>query len=591
TLHSGCIPGSLPRLEAGSITSYDANSNSTDPHPWECVNASTSVDASYDWKTELQEIRNAIKESGASWTAGYTPVLEYPAEIQNEMLGANVPQDDFGHRLSNPLPTQSPPSEWDWRPYMTSVRDQGPCGSCVSFGTLAAFEGVVKIVDSGNGRNWDPDFSESQLFFCGGGSCSSGWNHGSALNFLLSNGVIDEEGYPYYETKEHEGGLYYQSCSQNAPDWMYRTLKIQDWNYITYGGCTPTERDLIKDALVTYGPLVTRFDVYEDFRYYTGGVYEHTGGSYIGGHCVCLVGYKDDSSYSSGGYWICKNSWGPGWGEEGYFRIAYGEVGIDDYVAYMVFNRPASQPDLKVHDITLNPDVDDLYPGDSVDIDVEIWNVGSIDAGSFGVDVYFDGELVGTYTVSSLVAHGSEIISLTINWPTDCDIHEIKAVVDIANAVAEASEVNNERWEYHHASLLFENFEEQWTSGSSPIFFEGFENGFPPTGWQVYNLGDDTTGVTWQQDDVAVHDVYSAACWWGEPTEFQNEWLVTGPITLPVGNVYLSFAHYASYASWDTIPNHVWISTSGPAVADFTGSNGALVGDYSYSNGTLPTTW
>src|SRR5206468_3305820 len=41
-------------------------------------------------------------------------------------------------------------------------------------------------------------------------------------------------------------------------------------------------------------------------------------------HCVSVVGYDDVA-----GCWICKNSWGPGWGDRGFFRIAYGEVGID----------------------------------------------------------------------------------------------------------------------------------------------------------------------------------------------------------------------------------------------------------------------
>jgi C1A family cysteine protease len=33
-----------------------------------------------------------------------------------------------------------------------------------------------------------------------------------------------------------------------------------------------------------------------------------------GGHAVTIVGYTSEA-------WIVKNSWGPGWGEKGYFRI------------------------------------------------------------------------------------------------------------------------------------------------------------------------------------------------------------------------------------------------------------------------------
>jgi hypothetical protein len=64
--------------------------------------------------------------------------------------------------------------------------------------------------------------------------------------------------------------------------------------------------------------------VYNDFFSYTSGVYRHVSGGVAGGHCVCAVGYND-----AGGYWICKNSWGTGWGQAGYFNIAYGECGID----------------------------------------------------------------------------------------------------------------------------------------------------------------------------------------------------------------------------------------------------------------------
>jgi len=77
----------------------------------------------------------------------------------------------------------------------------------------------------------------------------------------------------------------------------------------------------IKTALATYGPLTTTFTVYSDFFSYRSGVYTYTSGTYQGGHAVLIVGYDDP-----GQYFIVKNSWGTGWGEAGFFRIAYSEV-------------------------------------------------------------------------------------------------------------------------------------------------------------------------------------------------------------------------------------------------------------------------
>jgi uncharacterized protein (UPF0297 family) len=53
-------------------------------------------------------------------------------------------------------------------------------------------------------------------------------------------------------------------------------------------------------------------------------VYHHVSGQEVGLHNVVVVGYSEAEQY-----WICKNSWGTGWGEQGFFRIAYGEGGID----------------------------------------------------------------------------------------------------------------------------------------------------------------------------------------------------------------------------------------------------------------------
>jgi len=64
---------------------------------------------------------------------------------------------------------------------------------------------------------------------------------------------------------------------------------------------------------------------------YKTGIYVHTTGSRQGGHAIKVVGYGKDKA-SGLSYWICANSWGPNWGESGYFRIAYGECGIDSTV-------------------------------------------------------------------------------------------------------------------------------------------------------------------------------------------------------------------------------------------------------------------
>ena len=77
----------------------------------------------------------------------------------------------------------------------------------------------------------------------------------------------------------------------------------------------------IKTALIKYGPLPTAMMVYEDFMHYKTGVYSYTTGKKLGGHAILLVGYNDD-----GQYFILKNSWDTGWGENGFFRIAYSEM-------------------------------------------------------------------------------------------------------------------------------------------------------------------------------------------------------------------------------------------------------------------------
>jgi len=228
----------------------------------------------------------------------------------------------------------APPS-WDWRNvggtnYVTSIRNQGGCGSCVAFGTLGAFESVIKVRGGPT-----TDLSEAHLFFCGGGTCAHGWYTSAALNYLKNSGTPDEACFPY---QAHD-----MSCSNTCSDWQNRAWKIDDWNWVS-------GRNNIKNALVNYGPLVGAFEVFEDFYYdypdtseWPDNVYYHHYGNSVGWHAIAIVGYNDNP-----GYWICKNSWGSWWGLNGYFKMGYGECSLEDNIAYINYqqsgNAPPEQP-------------------------------------------------------------------------------------------------------------------------------------------------------------------------------------------------------------------------------------------------------
>jgi C1A family cysteine protease len=203
-------------------------------------------------------------------------------------------------------------SGYDW---MTSVKNQLSCGSCVAFGSIAAFEGQIRV--QANSASWSMDLSEQHLFSCGGGSCSSGWTISAALNYLKQSGTPDESCFPY-QAKDSTT----LPCSNTCSDWQSRAYKISSWHWTT---SDPSDIQ----ATLLGGPLVASFEVFADFYYsYTGGVYHHTWGGSIGWHCITIVGYDSVQRY-----WKCKNSWGASWGESGYFRIGFGECSIQDSVA------------------------------------------------------------------------------------------------------------------------------------------------------------------------------------------------------------------------------------------------------------------
>jgi C1A family cysteine protease len=206
--------------------------------------------------------------------------------------GAPVPQSVAAHLLI------------DWRNMngVTPIEDQGGCGSCVAFGCTGMLESMVLIEHSVL-----LDLSEAELLFCGGGSCS-GWWPDSAVTYIKTKGVAQASCFPY---QDHN--MPCTTCSKRDGE------AITAVNNVVYFQVSDR-----RSYICSIGPMAAVFEVYEDFYAYQSGVYSHVTGTLVGLHCVEVVGFDDNNNC-----WICKNSWGTGFGENGFFRIAYGQCNID----------------------------------------------------------------------------------------------------------------------------------------------------------------------------------------------------------------------------------------------------------------------
>ena len=182
--------------------------------------------------------------------------------------------------MAEPPIVGAPPS-LDWRNnsgnFVTPVRNQGGCGSCWAFATTAALESSVLRAENTPGV--DLNLSEQVLISCGSsggndaGSCSGGYIS-YASDYIRNTGLPLETCYPY------TGGD--GSCGSACSSYQTSTYQIVSWGYVT---TTSPTVSAIRDALVSYGPLVTTMDVYDDFYSYSSGVYTHTTGDYAGGAC------------------------------------------------------------------------------------------------------------------------------------------------------------------------------------------------------------------------------------------------------------------------------------------------------------------
>jgi len=255
------------------------------------------------------------------------------------------------------------PSTWDWRDvngedWTTPIRDQNQdaCGSCWAFGALGGLESNYKIWM--NDPSLDIDLSEQYILSCSSGSCD-GWYLSSTLSWVKHNGIISEDCMPY----EADDTV---PCESKCVDWRDQLFGINDYKRLSR-----EDVNAIQEALIDYGPLPATMEVYGDFYpEWSGGVYQYITGEFVFGHVITIVGFDDTWGNENEGYWICKNSWGTEWGEDGWFRIAYGECKIEDSVYYIEgLNYPPEKPEKPTGTSTGEPGVEYTFTSSCIDPD------------------------------------------------------------------------------------------------------------------------------------------------------------------------------------------------------------------------------
>lgn len=201
----------------------------------------------------------------------------------------------------------SAPSTLDWRTKnaVTSVKNQGQCGSCWTFSATGAIEGAWAI---STGKL--VDFSEQELVDCATGTSygSHGCNGGQmdgAFKFVIEHGQCTLADYPYTSGVTKTSGTCNTKCTSVAHLSACADVKANDQISLK-GAVSMQPVSIAIEADTKY------------FQSYSGGILDSTACGTALDHGVLVVGYGVENGVK---YWIVKNSWGETWGEHGYVRI------------------------------------------------------------------------------------------------------------------------------------------------------------------------------------------------------------------------------------------------------------------------------
>jgi C1A family cysteine protease len=390
----------------------------------------------------IHKLREEGKAKRYGFSVGFSSALERPIEV---LCGLREPANWMEQA---PIETpQAPralaalPSSFNWKDVngTTPVKNQQSCGDCWAFGTVGPLESQILLQ-----CKITADLSEQYLTSCNteGWGCDGGW---WAHDYHMDKpgagesqaGAVSEAAFPFQATDVACGGPY------------QHPYRISNWAYVS-GQPMPSVQ-AIKQAIYTYGPISAAVYVGQQFRAYSSGIFDANEQGQVN-HAIVLVGWEDDLGLDQG-YWILRNSWGSGWGEDGYMRIRYGSnrVGYSANYIEFVCSNPSPPPSVQLPDLRgVFGSVTVTNGGNQIAATLRVKNWGTADAGAFKIQLFLssDGkaktEHLGAASVSGLTSGQSTPVRFRASSSTlPFSGNYLLAIIDSGSKVTESKEGNN----------------------------------------------------------------------------------------------------------------------------------------------------
>lgn len=259
------------------------------------------------FRENLRTIITHNLDSNQNFTMGVNQFTDLtPLEFQKQFVkGLKTDVGSYGCKSFSSGATNAPDSiDWRTKGVVTSVKDQGQCGSCWTFSATGAIEGAWAL-----SQGQLVDLSEQELVDCATGinygshGCSGGQMEG-AFRYVIEHGQCSLSSYPYTAKDDT-----CHSCSS--------VVKISSCSDVK-----PNDQISLKGA-VAKQPVAIAIEA--DTRYfqsYSSGVLTSSSCGTNLDHGVLIVGYGTENGIK---YWLVKNSWGTTWGDKGYAKIERSE--------------------------------------------------------------------------------------------------------------------------------------------------------------------------------------------------------------------------------------------------------------------------